>query len=599
VRGRPRPSLETPAPVQGGPEVSTGSTGVAVKSPDVTMVGLSRDAAGRAVPSAGERARGRLRMEDPIVGWSAAIGVSLIAFFLRVWKLGTPRSFAFDETYYAKDAWSLLHHGYVQVYVGNANDKILDGTTTGIWKDEASMVVHPEAGKWLIALGEHFFGMDPFGWRIAAAVIGSFMVLVMCRLARRLTGSTVLGCVAGLLMCFDGLEFVLSRLALLDIFVTFWLLCAVAALVNDRDWYRARMAKRLPDGVGAGRGFGPVRGLLFRPWMLVAGVCFGLAVGTKWTALYPMAAFGLLAWAWSWGARRSFGIRWPVLKSVLTDGVPAFLQIVVVAFLVYVATWTGWLLHAHDYERDLSSTQYTQFTGSGHCDGDSFVSDNPDKDARWPTAKEPDASGVGEVVQSLRSLASYHRDVYVFHTYFLTCSDHTYQSKPSGWLLMNRPVGVDADVDIKPGTQGCDAPKDSDCLRQVLLLGTPVLWWGGAAALIFAAVMWVGARDWRFGLAVVGALSGWLPWLQYDDRPIFLFYAVAILPFMVLAVTLTMGKLIGSSSAPTPRRTAGVIVAGSFFLLVLLNFAWFWPIYTDGLLTHKEWTDRIWFTRWI
>ena len=31
-----------------------------------------------------------------------------------------------------------------------------------------------------------------------------------------------------------------------------------------------------------------------------------------------------------------------------------------------------------------------------------------------------------------------------------------------------------------------------------------------------------------------------------------------------------------------------MIVAGSFFLLVLLNFAWFWPIYTDQLLTARR-----------
>ena len=65
------------------------------------------------------------------------------------------------------------------------------------------------------------------------------MVAVMVRLARRLTGSTLLGCVAGLLLCFDGLQFVLSRLALLDIFLAFFLLCAVACLVADRDWGRA------------------------------------------------------------------------------------------------------------------------------------------------------------------------------------------------------------------------------------------------------------------------------------------------------------------------------------------------------------------------
>ncbi len=52
---------------------------------------------------------------------------------------------------------------------------------------------------------------------------------------------------------------------------------------------------------------------------------------------------------------------------------------------------------------------------------------------------------------------------------------------------MNRPVGVDAQLDIQPGTQGCDAPPDSNCLRQVLLLGNPVIWWAGALALVCAA----------------------------------------------------------------------------------------------------------------
>ncbi len=406
--------------------------------------------------------------------------------------------------------------------------------------------------------------------------------LVLVRLVRRLTGSTLLGCVAGLLLAFDGLHFVLSRLALLDIFVAFFTLCGVACVVNDRDWFRARMARLCPERLLASS-WGPVRGLLFRPWLLLGGVSFGLAVGTKWVALYPLAAFGLLVWAWSSGARRSFGVRWPVPKSILADGVPAFLHLVAVAFLVYVATWGGWLAHAHEYEKDLSATQYTHYDGG----------------ADWSTRDQEDAEGLGEIRQSLTSLWHYHHDVYVFHKYFLDDSDHTYQSKPSGWLLMNRPVGVDADVDIEPGTQGCDAPPGSDCLRQVLLLGTPVLWWGGCLALLYAVVMWLGARDWRFGVAVVGTASTWLPWLADDDRPIFLFYAVMTLPFVVLALTLTMGRLVGRDRAPGPRRTAGVVAAGSFFVLVLLNFAWFWPIYTDQLLTHGEWLDRIWFNRWI
>lgn len=540
-----------------------------------------------------------------LIGWLAPIGLTLLAFALRLIHLGSPDRFAFDETYYAKDAWSLLNKGYIQEYLSDADGKpktdinadILAGHTQGVWNGDPSLAVHPDVGKWLIALGEKAFGMDPFGWRIASAVAGALMVLVMCRLVRRMTGSTLLGCIAGALLMLDGLQFVLSRLALLDIFLALFLLCAVACLVADRDWHHARLA-RAAEADGH-RGWGPR--ILFRPWLLAAGVCFGLACGTKWTAAYPLAAFGILCWLWSAGARRRLGVRWPILKSAVADGIPAFVHLVVVGVLVYIATWGGWLAHADQYEEHLSSSQYRQYTGQGHCakDDDSYVATDLDKTKQWPTAKEPDAHGVGEAWQSLRSLWYYHQDVYTFHTHFLNCSTHFYESKPSSWLLLNRPVGVAVTNDISPDAPGCDAAADSDCIRQVLLIGTPVLWWGGCLALLFAAAMWIGARDWRFGVAVVGALSTWLPWLLYDDRPIFLFYAVAILPFVVIALTLAIGSLIGPSRDPSPRRTVGVVVAGAFVVLVLVNFAWFWPIWTNRMITHSEWLDRIWFSRWI
>ena len=104
------------------------------------------------------------------------------------------------------------------------------------------MIVHPEVGKWLIAGGIKLFGMEPSGWRIASAVVGALMVLVMCRFVRRVTGSTVLGLVAGLLLSIDGLQLVLSRLALLDIFLAFFVLCGVHCVVADRQWLRDRLA---------------------------------------------------------------------------------------------------------------------------------------------------------------------------------------------------------------------------------------------------------------------------------------------------------------------------------------------------------------------
>jgi hypothetical protein len=61
-------------------------------------VGLSRTADGRPFPTAWERARGRLRLEDPVVAWSAAIALAVLALLLRLWHLGSPHEFEFDET---------------------------------------------------------------------------------------------------------------------------------------------------------------------------------------------------------------------------------------------------------------------------------------------------------------------------------------------------------------------------------------------------------------------------------------------------------------------------------------------------------------------
>ena len=106
-------------------------------------------------------------------------------------------------------------------------------------------VVQPPLGKLLMAVGEWLFGLTTLGWRVAPALIGTLAVLVMCRVARRLTRSTLLGCTAGLLLSLDGLEFVLSRTGILDIFLMFFVLAAFGALVVDRDVSRGRLAEAM------------------------------------------------------------------------------------------------------------------------------------------------------------------------------------------------------------------------------------------------------------------------------------------------------------------------------------------------------------------
>ena len=124
-----------------------------------------------------------------------------------------------------------------------------------IFTDKASFVVHPPLGKWVIGLGEWLFGATPFGWRFMMAVLGTLSVLMTARIIRRLTRSDVVGTLAGLLVALDGLHIVMSRTALLDTVLMFFVVAAFGFLLLDRDsvWTRAGAARAGPgDGAAPG-----------------------------------------------------------------------------------------------------------------------------------------------------------------------------------------------------------------------------------------------------------------------------------------------------------------------------------------------------------
>ena len=510
------------------------------------------------------------RLRDPMPtdrlrGWVVTLVITAIAFFLRLPGLAYPDKLVFDETYYAKDAYSLLKFGYERNWGEDANAQITAGHVD-VMQKTAEFVVHPPVGKWLIAGGEQLFGMNAFGWRFASLVFGTLLVLVLIRLVRRVSRSTLVGGLAGLLLAVDGLAFVMSRIALLDVFVAFFTLAAVACLAVDRDWFRGRLAddlvrRELGD---LGRRFGPA--LLVRPWRLASGVCWGLALGTKWNALYVVAAFALLSLAWDVGARRLAGAGPRANLAILRDGIPAFVSLVVIPLGVYVATWAGWFATSGGYDRQWG--------------------------AQHPEARTTTAFG-----ETFASWLHYQRDIWNFHTGdFINHAEHAYRANPGGWLLVARPIGIDAVNNIAPGTDGCAGP--DNCIRVISGIGTPVLWWVAVLALVAALLLWVGGRDWRYGIPVVGVASAWLPWFQYDSRPLFFFYAIMIIPFSVMAVALVAGRLLGDARAGD-RRMLGGIVVGVFVAVVIANFAYLYPILTDELLPYPRWLTRMWFRSWI
>jgi len=490
---------------------------------------------------------------SPVWGWVGPLIVTAFGAFLRFYRLGTPKAVVFDETYYVGDGWGILHHGVEINHVSNA-DKLLAQGKTSILGSGGELVVHPPLGKIMIAVGEWLFGLTPFGWRFAVAVVGSLAILMTARITRRMTRSTLLGCMAGLLLALDGLELVMSRTAILDIFVMFWVLAAFGCLVIDRDRSRARIAA----AVDAGRSddSGPQLGIR---WLRVAaGLCLGLAVASKWNGIWYIPAFVLLAFAWDLGARRAAGFPAPWRGALTRDAAWFPISFVVVPIAAYVASWSGWFASPSGYDRNWAALH------GNHT----------------------------PIWSSIDSWYQYNKYALSFGLGLTTT--HPYKSQPWTWFVLARPVSF---YYAQPKTCGVPA-----CSQEVLAIGTPAIWIVSIPVLLALFVWWLVRRDWRASAVLIAVAAGWLPWLWFlwhDHRTEFYFYAVTFDPFLIIGLTMCLGLIIGPAVTQPARRTMGAVISGVYLLAVLWDFWYMYPVLTAQVISYTSWFRHMWYHGWI
>jgi dolichyl-phosphate-mannose-protein mannosyltransferase len=469
---------------------------------------------------------------DRVLAWVLTAALGAVTFVSRLWDLSYPSDLLFDEAYYPPEARELLEWGYE-------------------YNRGYTFIVHPPLGKWLIAAGEHVFGYDSFGWRFPSAVAGTVTVVVLVRLARRLTGSTLLGLVAGLLLALDGFAFTLSRIGLLDVFLQVFVVSAVACLVVDRDRVRARV--RAAGTVGRdGFRLGP------RGWRLAAGVLFGCACAVKWSGVYFLALFAVLVLFWDRAAWREAGVPRPSLVA-LRRGLPGALwALAAVPVLTYLATFTGWFLGETSQGRH-------------------WAQQNPETAFPW-------------IPGALRSLWHQHAEWLTFHSGLST--PHPWESGPWSWLVNGRPI-------LLWNPQGLTDGAGDQVVRYILMVGTPTLWFAFAPALVWLAWRLVARRDPAALVVAVAVAAGWGTWFLNPERTMFVFYMAPVLPFFVLAVVLVLQDVLGRPGAEQWRRQTGLGVIGLYVGVVAATFVFFYPVLSGQPLSHEDWMDRMWFPSWF
>ena len=419
----------------------------------------------------------------------APILISIVAFLLRVINLGNPKGFVFDEVYYVNGAQDLLKYG-VEV----------DGL-------KPEFVVHPPIGKWCIALGIKIFGDNEFGWRIMTAIAGTLVILIAARLAHELFYSPFLTAITAALLACDGLLLVHSRTALLDLFLTLFILIAAYFWFREQFWY--------------------------------ASLFFGLALATKWSALYFIALFGLVTLLRL--------LRKENIKDLPRTVTMRILQFGVIPIALYITSRIGWFVSERGWDRTHSS--------------------NP-----------------------LTSLLYYHKQMLDFHTSLV--EKHAYQANPWSWLIMGRPTSFFFET-----PKGCGG---SSCAQEVLALGTPVLWWSATIAVAVLVGFWMWqfyhrVIDNKLTFILLGIIAGYLPWFFFQKRTVFSFYAIVFEPFLILAIIYCAKIFIDRSKNPA---NAQVVILG-FVAVVFLNFIYFLPLYLGEITTYAQWHMRMWFPSWI
>ncbi|MGM9999090.1 MAG: phospholipid carrier-dependent glycosyltransferase [Candidatus Bruticola sp.] len=195
-------------------------------------------------------------------GWLVLLIILVFAGFLRGWRLGLPESRYFDECYYVPGALSYI-----------------EGTV-----DENS--VHPPLGKLQIAnfilLGRFINGYVPtFNdftlSRLASWVYGEGTILLAFMLGFRLSrGNTSLASLAAFLVAIDFMSIVMSRICMLDMVLSFWMILGVYCC-----WmYIEAKVLSSPRAIS---------------WAVLCAISFGVASACKWNGLFgACTSWGLM-----------------------------------------------------------------------------------------------------------------------------------------------------------------------------------------------------------------------------------------------------------------------------------------------------------------
>jgi hypothetical protein len=355
----------------------------------------------------------------------------------------------FDEIYHARTAYEFIHK--LPIYE---------------W-------THPPLGKLIISLGILIFGMCPFGWRIAGTIVGILMIPVIYIFAKKLLKYRWLSIATCLLFTFDFMHFAQTRIATIDVYVTFFIMLMYLFMFRyfTMSFYDTPLKKT------------------FVP-LALSGISMGLGVASKWTGAYAGAGLAIVFFF-------TMAVRYNEYRAALrnrqgtSNGIPN--KQIIEEFTPKLIKTLSWCI-----------VFFIIVPLIIYCC------------AYIPYMQTPSGNGLKTVIDNMNSM-------YTYHSKTVLNSTHSFSSLWYQWPIMVRPIWY------------YSGSISNDLKEGISSFGNPAVWWTGIAALLYVAYIAIRKRDTKAMFLVIAYLAQLVPWMGVS-RLTFIYHYFPCVPFLVLMI---------------------------------------------------------------
>jgi dolichyl-phosphate-mannose-protein mannosyltransferase len=367
---------------------------------------------------------------------------------------------------------------------------------------------HPYLGHIFIALGLSVWGINPFGWRIIGTLFGAAMIPLMYIFGGKLFGDRLYAFCAAFLMAFDFMHFTISRVGIIDVYPTIFIMLMFYFMF---DYYLNKSYR-----VGFKQSLKP---------LFFCGLFFGAGVACKWYTLYGAPALALLFFMAKYGEYqdyRNFNRRKSVEHQFLIkDSIPHYLTktilywilfFVVIPVIIYLSSYIPFSMVAESGHglKDILVRQVSMFQIQNQ-----------------PFFKETSAQGFAPFTSSWWS-----------------------------WPMILVPQRF---------TSATGLPAEQTSI--IYSMGNPAIWWAGIIAVIAGIVIAIKKKDQPMMLVLGVIACLYLPW-SLVVRQTFISHFFSVTPFLILAIVSVIKHLIDSF----PKLRPGVYIYLGIVALLFIMF---------------------------